>query len=117
MAKTFRPYVPEQDFLPPPSYRDGLPDDHLAFFVSDLVDQLDLSAITAGYEAEERGYPPYHPVTISNTTTPKAQMSARLSTAAPRACSGLMYAAVPRMIPARVDAGRTSSTPRLVSAR
>ena len=39
-------------------------------------------------------------VSISKRTTPKAQMSARLSTAAPRACSGLMYAAVPRISPA-----------------
>ena len=34
--------------------------------------------------------------------TPNAQMSARLSTALPRACSGLMYAAVPRIIPTPV---------------
>jgi hypothetical protein len=38
--------MPEQDLLLPPSLRDWLPDDHLTFFVSDLVDQLDLSAIT-----------------------------------------------------------------------
>jgi len=65
MAKTYRPYVPEQDFLLPPSLRDWLPDDHLAYFVSDLVDQLDLSAITAVYEDEERGQPPYHPVMMT----------------------------------------------------
>ena len=65
MAKTYRPYVPEQDLLLPPSLRDWLPEDHLAFFVSDLVDHLDLSAITAIYEGEERGYPPYHPVMLT----------------------------------------------------
>ena len=59
MAKTYRPYLPEQDFLLPPSPRDWLPEDHLAYFVSDLVDELDLSAITAEYEDEERGSPPY----------------------------------------------------------
>ena len=48
MAKTYRPYVPEQDLLLPPSLREWLPEDHLAFFVSDLIDQLDLSAITSG---------------------------------------------------------------------
>jgi len=42
-----------------------LPENHLAFFVSDLVDHLDLSAITAVYEDEERGYPPYHPVMLT----------------------------------------------------
>jgi len=65
MAKTYRPYVPEQDLLLPPSLRDWLPENHLAYFVSDLVDHLDLSAITALYEDEERGYPPYHPVMLT----------------------------------------------------
>lgn len=61
MAKTFRPYLPEQDLLLPASLRDWLPEGHLAYFVSDVVDQLDLSAIEGYYEQEERGYPPYHP--------------------------------------------------------
>jgi transposase len=61
MAKTYRPYLPDQILLLPPSLRDWLPDNHLAYFVSDLIDQLDLSAIEARYEQEERGYPPYHP--------------------------------------------------------
>jgi transposase len=65
MAKTYRPYVPEQDLLLPPSLRDWLPEDHLAYFVSDLIDQLDLSAIMTVYEDEERGYPPYHPVMLT----------------------------------------------------
>jgi transposase len=65
MAKTYRPYLPEQDFLLPPSPRDWLPEGHLAYFVSDLIDQLDLSAITTVYEDEERGYPPYHPVMLT----------------------------------------------------
>ncbi len=65
MAKTYRPYVPKQDFLLPPSLREWLPEDHLAYFVSDLVDQLDLSAITTVYEEEDRGYPPYHPVMLT----------------------------------------------------
>ena len=65
MAKTYRPYVPEQDLLLPPSLREWLPEDHLAFFVSDLIDQLDLSAITTVYEDEDRGYPPYHPVMLT----------------------------------------------------
>jgi transposase len=60
-AKTFRSYLPEQDLLLPPSLRDWLPENHLAYFVSDVVDQLDLSRIESVYEAEERGQPPYHP--------------------------------------------------------
>jgi transposase len=40
---------------------DWLPQDHLARFILDVVDELDLSAIVAKYEREERGYPPHHP--------------------------------------------------------
>jgi transposase len=61
MAKAYRPYFTEQDFLLPPSLREWLAEDHLAYFVSDLIDQLDLSQIEQHYEREERGYPPYHP--------------------------------------------------------
>jgi transposase len=61
MAKSYRPYFPEQDFLLPPSLREWLPENHLAYFVSEMIDQLDLSAIESYYEREERGYPPYHP--------------------------------------------------------
>ena len=61
MAKTYRPYSPDQMFLLPPSLRDWLPENHLVYFVSDVVDNLDLSEIESVYEKEDRGYPPYHP--------------------------------------------------------
>jgi transposase len=61
MSKVFRPYDPEQTYLMPASLHDWLPQGHLAYFVSDVVDHLDLSSITERYESEERGYPPYHP--------------------------------------------------------
>ena len=48
-------------FLLPPSLRDWLPENHLVYFVSDVVDQLDLSKIEAVYEKDDRGQPPYHP--------------------------------------------------------
>src|SRR6266496_1305432 len=54
MAKTYRSYLPEQDLLMPPSLRDWLPENHLAYFVSDVVDQLDLKAIESVYEEEQR---------------------------------------------------------------
>src|SRR3989441_2428743 len=60
MAKTFRPYDPDQLLLMPPALADWVPEDHLARFVSDVVDTLDLAAIEESYD-EERGYPPYHP--------------------------------------------------------
>ncbi|MFS8535969.1 MAG: IS1182 family transposase [Limnochordales bacterium] len=58
--KTFRPYQPNQTLLLPPSLGDWLPKDHLAYFLSEVVDQLDLSKIYGAYQ-EERGYPPYDP--------------------------------------------------------
>ncbi len=61
MAKTYKSYLPEQDLLLPPSLREWLPENHLVYCVSDVVDQLDLSAIEALYEEEDRGQPPYHP--------------------------------------------------------
>ena len=61
MSKTFRPYEPDQISLMPASMRDWLPSDHLAYFMSDVVDNLDLSVIIERYAGEERGYPPYHP--------------------------------------------------------
>src|SRR5258706_7291531 len=60
MAKTFRPYDPDQLLLMPPALADWVPEDHLARFVSDVVDTLDLTAMEEAYP-EERGYPPYHP--------------------------------------------------------
>jgi len=63
MTKTFRPYNLDQQLLLPPDMRSWLPEGDLALFVSDVVDELDLSAIAAAYESGEgRGQPPYHPV-------------------------------------------------------
>src|ERR1700693_5714289 len=61
MPKFYRAYLPEQDLLLPPSLRQWLDENHLVYFVSDVVDQLDLSAIHAVYEKEQRGQPPYDP--------------------------------------------------------
>ncbi len=61
MAKTYRSYCPDQLLLLPPSLRDWLPEDHLVYFVSDVVDQLNLKAIESVYEQDDRGQPPHHP--------------------------------------------------------
>ena len=61
MSKTDLPYDPDQQLLLPAALQEWLPDDHLAYFISDVVDQLDLSSITTRYEGERRGGPPYHP--------------------------------------------------------
>ena len=61
MSQTYLPYDPGQQLLLPAALQEWLPSEHLAYFISDVVDQLDLSAITARYEEERRGGPPYHP--------------------------------------------------------
>jgi transposase len=61
VSKTFRAFAPDQMLLLPPSLDEWLPEDHLARFVAELVDEvLDLSPILASY-TEKRGYPPYDP--------------------------------------------------------
>ena len=42
MSKTYLPYEPDQQLLLPAALQKWLPDDHLAYFISDVVDQLDM---------------------------------------------------------------------------
>ena len=65
MGKSYRPYRPDEDLLLPPSLRDWLPEKHLAYFVSDVIDNLDLSAMDAVYGNEKRGQPPYDPLMMT----------------------------------------------------
>jgi len=60
LGKRFREYNPKQVMALPPSMNDWLPPDHPAYFVSETVDQFDLSAIYRNYR-EGRGQPPYDP--------------------------------------------------------
>jgi len=61
--RTFKPYDLDQPYLLPPDLRSWLSEGHLALFVSDVVDALDLTPILDDYErGDGRGYPPYHPV-------------------------------------------------------
>lgn len=61
LDRTFRPYEPDQLLLLPPSLGEWLPKDHLAYFVSDVVTELDLSAILTTYGGVTRGNAPYDP--------------------------------------------------------
>jgi len=51
----------DQRFLLPPDMRDWLPEDHLAWFVIDVVDQLDLSRFRDSYRADGHGRAAYDP--------------------------------------------------------
>jgi len=58
--KKFRDYQPNQALLFPVDLNDWLPEGHPARFVSEVVEELDLSAIYKSYD-ELRGSPPYNP--------------------------------------------------------
>ena len=51
----------DQLMLMPPSVSEWLPEDHLAWFVLDVVDELDLAAFLDGYRADGRGGAAYDP--------------------------------------------------------
>jgi transposase len=61
MSQNFRDCDREQAFLLPPSLRDWLPEDHLAWFVIATVSQLDLDGFYATYRADGHGRPAYDP--------------------------------------------------------
>jgi transposase len=58
----FRPINREIDFLLPPSVQDWLPEGHLARYVVEVVEGLDLSELERAYAG--RGSAPYHPATL-----------------------------------------------------
>ena len=61
MSTTYRPYHPGQQLLLPVDLREWLPEGDLAYFLSDVVDVLDLSAFYAPYQGDGRRNQPYHP--------------------------------------------------------
>jgi transposase len=61
MAANYLPYDPQQMLLLPEALQEWLPEDHLAHFISDAVDGLDLSAFHARYEKDGPRNQPFHP--------------------------------------------------------
>jgi transposase len=60
--KSYRPWSPTQSFLLPPSPLEWLPEGHLAYFVLDVAQTLDLSAIEDTIQEKDgRGERPYPP--------------------------------------------------------
>ncbi|HUY01902.1 MAG TPA: IS5/IS1182 family transposase, partial [Rhodocyclaceae bacterium] len=60
--RRFRLINRETDYLLPPSVQDWLPQSHLARYVVDVVEGLDLSAIERAYAG--RGSDAYHPALL-----------------------------------------------------
>jgi transposase len=61
MAYNFRACDRDQAFLLPPDLRDWLPEGHLAWFILDVVDQLDLHPFLKAYRADGHGRAAYEP--------------------------------------------------------
>jgi len=60
--KKYRPWQVDQSFLLPPSMKDWLPEGHLAWFIREVVEQLDLSTIDAALQSKDpRGNRPFDP--------------------------------------------------------
>jgi transposase len=61
MSTRFRPYHPEQTYLLPPAPSDWLAEGHLAYFIAEIVDTLDVESFYARYEGDGRRNSPYDP--------------------------------------------------------
>ena len=61
MPTSYLPYEPDQQFLLPPSLQEWLPSGHLAHYINDTVDALDLSAFFKRYEGGGSRNQPFHP--------------------------------------------------------
>jgi transposase len=61
MAYNFLGCDRDQPFLLPPDLRDWLPDGHLAWFILDVVDQLDLTPFYRQHRDDGHGHPAYDP--------------------------------------------------------
>src|SRR6266536_1126789 len=64
MAYNFLRAERDQPFLLPPDLRDWLPQDHLAWFLLDVVDQLDLALFYLAHRDDGHGHPAYDPKTL-----------------------------------------------------
>lgn len=62
MTTSYLPYEPKQQMLLPSALQDWLPEGHLAYFISDTIDALDLNAFHARYAGGGPRNQPFHPV-------------------------------------------------------
>lgn len=61
MTTSYLPYEPKQQQLLPSALQDWLPEGHLAYFISDTIDTLDLGAFHARYAGGGPRNQPFHP--------------------------------------------------------
>jgi transposase len=87
MAYNFLRGDRDQPFLLPPDLRDWLPEDHLAWFILDVVDQLDLAPFLRSYRADGHGHPAYDPKTLLGVLLYAYATGVRSSRQIQRRCS------------------------------
>ncbi len=94
MAYNFLGCDRDQPFLLPPDLRDWLPEGHLAWFILDVVDQLDLEPFYRQHRDDGHGHPAYDPKTLLGVLlygyclgcAPPASSNADVSKTSPSAC-------------------------------
>jgi transposase len=86
MGYNFLPVERDQLYLMPPSVTDWLPEDHLAFFVLDAVEQMDLSAFYADYRQDGWGAAAHEPAMMVGLLVYAYCVGVRSSRQIERAC-------------------------------
>src|SRR5436190_11792244 len=86
MGQNFLAADREQPFLLPPDVRDWLPERHLAWFVIDAVEQMDLAAFYAAYRADGHGRAAFEPSLMVAVLLYAYARGTRSSRAIERAC-------------------------------
>jgi len=65
MTQNFLSCDREQELLLPPSLREWLPEGHLAWFVLETIEEIDLAAIYRAYRADGQGRPAHEPAMMT----------------------------------------------------
>jgi transposase len=86
MTPNFLPCDREQAMLLPPSLLEWLPDDHLAWFVLEVVDEFDLHAFLSDYREDGWGRAAFDPSMMLALTLYAYAIGVRASRAIERRC-------------------------------
>jgi len=86
MGQNFIACDREQAFLLPPDVREWLPESHLAWFVIDAVEEMDLAVFYTAYRADGHGRPAYEPAMMVALLLYAYARGMRSSRAIERAC-------------------------------
>ncbi len=87
MGQNFIACDREQTFLMPPDVREWLPESHLAWFVIDAVEEMDLAVFYAAYRADGHGRAAYEPAMMVALLLYAYARGMRSSRAIERACA------------------------------